>query len=223
MKYSTHLQLRIFLSPTRVRSLTTVFSMKIWCILVYETSQSEQHLRFYSCFCISTVMCGSNIASHIPPSGTPGASLWSWPLGWGFHHEVDPKGGDFTVNFNFKWKCPRGGCMTIYLNKTLEKSMFWYYAQSIQFQKLRFWKKKFEIAFSTIMGPFCPFWVIVCNRLFWFNWPYIDAKSSTLVRDVHCMHMYTLNLLDPSGLTTRPPDTKEFVSRYMLSRNIMKN
>ena len=105
-----------------------------------------------------------------PPSGTPGASLWSWPSGWGFHHEVDPKGGDFTVNFNFKWKCPRGGCMTIYLNKTLEKLMFWYYAQSIQFQKLRFWKKKVRNCIFNHYGALLPvlsnsLWQIILVQL----------------------------------------------------------
>ena len=85
-----------------------------------------------------------------------GISPRSWPLGWGFHHEVDPWGGDFTVNSNFKWKCPRGGCATIYLNKTLEKSIFWYYAQSIQFQKLRVWKKNVLKCIFSHYGAFLP-------------------------------------------------------------------
>ena len=144
----------------------------VWNISIRTTFTFLQLFLYFNC----NVWFKYSVAH--PPSGTLGASLWSWPLGWGFHHEVDPQGGDFTFNSNFKWKCPRGGCVTIYLNKTLEKSIFWYYAQSIQFRKLRVWKKNVQNFIFSHYGAFLPLlsnslWKISV-QLTWYRYQFIN-------------------------------------------------
>ena len=49
-KNSTHLQIRISSSFKRVHSLTTVFSIKFWHILVEKSSSSDQVLLIYGRF-----------------------------------------------------------------------------------------------------------------------------------------------------------------------------
>ena len=72
----------------------------------------------------------------------------------------------------------KGGCMTIYLNKTLEKSIFWYYAQSIQFRKLRVWKKNVQNFIFSHYGAFLPLlsnslWKISV-QLTWYRCQFIN-------------------------------------------------
>ena len=52
-----------------------------------------------------------------------------------------------------------------------------------------------------------------------------EFKNAHRIRQGNKPWNHVFLLLDPSGLATRPPDTKEFVSRSMLqlSRNVMNN
>ena len=89
---------------------------------------------------------------------------------------------------------PEGGMYDNIFEQDIRKIDFLMLCSVDSVSKIESLKKKmFKILFSAIMGPFCLFWVIVCER-FRFNWPDIDANSSTLMRDVHCMSLYTLDL-----------------------------
>ena len=122
-----------------------------------------------------------------PPSGTPGASLWSWPLGWGFHHEVDPLGGDFTFNSNFKWKCPRGGCDNIF-EQDIRKIDFLISCSVDSVSKIESLKKKCPNFIFSHYGAFLP---LVSNSLWKISVQLTWYRCQLINFDERCpLHAY---------------------------------